>query len=228
MRLAPSTGGLGLHQAVRGATAVEILTGTAVRVGCVIGFPHGNSATEVKRYETEVACRDGAVEIDMVINVGKALSGDWAYVEATSRRCAGGPPPRREVKVIFENDYLTQGCPSSRPTTSRSSCARSPSGPVPIGSRPRRATVSSSSRMAPTTIEARPSTTWRRCAGLLGPRAGEGRGGRARSRRSDPRPRPRRSRCGASATAAILEEYRRCEDSGETTVSTGRLGAGGY
>ena len=41
----------------------------------------------MKRYETEVACRDGATEIDMVINVGKALSGDLDYVEA---RRAGG------------------------------------------------------------------------------------------------------------------------------------------
>src|SRR5262245_27674184 len=42
--------------------AAELLKGTAVFVGCVIGFPHGNSVTEVKRYETEVACRDGATE----------------------------------------------------------------------------------------------------------------------------------------------------------------------
>src|SRR5262245_36176169 len=48
--------------------AAELLRGSGVRVGCVVGFPHGNSATEVKRFETEVACRDGAVEIDMVIN----------------------------------------------------------------------------------------------------------------------------------------------------------------
>jgi len=61
--------------------AVELLQGKKVLVGCVIGFPHGNSATESKRYETELACEDGAMEIDMVINIGKALSGDWGYVE---------------------------------------------------------------------------------------------------------------------------------------------------
>jgi deoxyribose-phosphate aldolase len=59
----------------------ELLKGSGVFVGAVIGFPHGNSCTESKRYETELACRDGAVEIDMVINLGKALSGDWEYVE---------------------------------------------------------------------------------------------------------------------------------------------------
>ena len=55
--------------------AAELLRDTGVLVGAVIGFPHGNSATESKRYETELACRDGAAEIDMVINLGKALSG---------------------------------------------------------------------------------------------------------------------------------------------------------
>jgi len=61
--------------------AAEILKGSNVLVGAVIGFPHGNSTTESKRYETELACQDGAVEIDMVINIGKALGGDWEYVE---------------------------------------------------------------------------------------------------------------------------------------------------
>src|SRR5688572_31944031 len=56
--------------------AVELLQGTGVLVGAVVGFPHGSSTTEAKRYETEIACRDGAVEIDMVINIGKALSGE--------------------------------------------------------------------------------------------------------------------------------------------------------
>ena len=44
--------------------AVKWLKGSDVKVGAVIGFPHGNSCTESKRYETELACRDGAVEID--------------------------------------------------------------------------------------------------------------------------------------------------------------------
>src|SRR5438270_9790281 len=43
--------------------AVQLLKGTKVRVGAVIGFPHGNSTTESKRYETQLACQDGAVEI---------------------------------------------------------------------------------------------------------------------------------------------------------------------
>jgi deoxyribose-phosphate aldolase len=90
--------------------AVELLTGSSVRVGCVIGFPHGNAGTESKRYETELACRDGAVEIDMVINLGKALGGDWDYVERDVRVvCDEAHRYGAKVKVIFENDYLTQG-----------------------------------------------------------------------------------------------------------------------
>ena len=53
--------------------AVALLKGSDVKVGCVIGFPHGNSSTAVKIFEAEQACNDGAVEIDMVINIGKAL-----------------------------------------------------------------------------------------------------------------------------------------------------------
>ena len=90
--------------------AAEWLAGSGVRVGCVIGFPHGNSCTESKRYETELACRDGAVEIDMVINVGKALGGDWDYVEQDVKAvCDEAHHHGAKVKVIFENDYLGQG-----------------------------------------------------------------------------------------------------------------------
>jgi deoxyribose-phosphate aldolase len=90
--------------------AVEWLKGTGVLVDAVIGFPHGNSATEVKRYETQLACADGAVEIDMVINIGKALSGDWDYVERDVKAvCDEAHRHGAKVKVIFENDYLGKG-----------------------------------------------------------------------------------------------------------------------
>jgi deoxyribose-phosphate aldolase len=90
--------------------AADLLKDTGVLVGAVIGFPHGNSCTESKRYETELACKDGAVEIDMVINIGKALSGDWDYVERDVKSvCAEAHQLGAKVKVIFENDYLTKG-----------------------------------------------------------------------------------------------------------------------
>jgi deoxyribose-phosphate aldolase len=89
--------------------AVELLKNSDVLVGCVIGFPAGNSAIEVKVFETEVACNDGAVEIDMVINIGKALQGDWSYIEkeieAVTRKCHENGAI---VKVIFETDYVSR------------------------------------------------------------------------------------------------------------------------
>lgn len=92
------------------ARAVELLHGSGVLVGAVIGFPHGNSCTESKRYETELACRDGVAEIDMVINIGKALSGDWDYVQRDVQAvCDEAHRHGAKVKVIFENDYLTKG-----------------------------------------------------------------------------------------------------------------------
>lgn len=90
--------------------AAELLRGSDVKLGVVVGFPHGNSLTEVKRFETEAACRDGAVEIDMVINIGKALSGDWAFVEQDVKAvCDEAHRHGAKVKVIFENDYLENG-----------------------------------------------------------------------------------------------------------------------
>lgn len=90
--------------------AVELLKGSGVLVGAVIGFPHGNSCTESKRYETQLACQDGAAEIDMVINIGKALSGDWNYVEQDIKAvCVEAHRHGARVKVIFENDYLAKG-----------------------------------------------------------------------------------------------------------------------
>ncbi len=90
--------------------AAELLEGSGVLVGAVIGFPHGSSTTESKRYETELACRDGAAEIDMVLNIGKALSGDFEYVERDIRAvCDEARKHGAKVKVILENDYLIQG-----------------------------------------------------------------------------------------------------------------------
>jgi deoxyribose-phosphate aldolase len=89
--------------------AVEHLKGSDVLVGCVIGFPAGNSAIAVKSFEAETACNDGAVEIDMVVNIGKVLQGDWDYVEkeidTVTRVCHQN---RAIIKVIFETDYVTR------------------------------------------------------------------------------------------------------------------------
>lgn len=89
--------------------AVELLKGTDVKVGCVIGFPHGNSSSAVKVFETEQACNDGAAEIDMVINIGKTLGGDWDYVEKEIRAVTDTCHRNGAIlKVIFETDFVTQ------------------------------------------------------------------------------------------------------------------------
>jgi deoxyribose-phosphate aldolase len=89
--------------------AREILAGSDVAVCAVIGFPHGNSTTEIKVKETLQAIRDGATEIDMVINIGKALGQDWNYqdkeINAINDACV---THQAILKVIFETDYLTE------------------------------------------------------------------------------------------------------------------------
>lgn len=86
---------------------VELLKGTDVEVGTVVGFPHGSSATETKVFETKLAVSQGATEIDMVINIGWMKSGMYAEVqadiEAVVKAAAG-----KCVKVILENAYLTK------------------------------------------------------------------------------------------------------------------------
>jgi len=89
--------------------AVEYLKDTGVKVGCVIGFPHGNSSTKVKVFEAEEACLEGATEIDMVINIGKALSAEWTYVEDEIKMVTEVCHKHKAiVKVIFETDYVTK------------------------------------------------------------------------------------------------------------------------
>lgn len=89
--------------------AVEALKGSDVVVGTVIGFPHGNSTTDIKVAETMKACEDGAKEIDMVINIGKALQEDWDYIEKEIKAvCEATHSNGAILKVIFENDYLPE------------------------------------------------------------------------------------------------------------------------
>jgi len=86
----------------------ELLAGSTVFTSTTIGFPHGGHLTRVKLFEAEQALKDGAVELDTVINISKAKSGDWQYVqqelrEVTALTHAAGA----RIKVIFENFHLT-------------------------------------------------------------------------------------------------------------------------
>jgi deoxyribose-phosphate aldolase len=89
------------------APAAEILAGSDVHVCTVIGFPHGSTTTAVKEFETADAIKNGAVEIDMVINVSALLSGDYDYVEQDIRAVVDvAHAAGASVKVIFETAYL--------------------------------------------------------------------------------------------------------------------------
>ncbi|KAL2017209.1 hypothetical protein VTK56DRAFT_2416 [Thermocarpiscus australiensis] len=100
--------------------ARDILAGTDVLICAVIGFPHGNSTTSVKVAEAREAVQSGAHEIDMVVNIGKVLGGDWDYVRdeikavndaatGTTTQVGGASDGRTGIlKVIFENDYLQE------------------------------------------------------------------------------------------------------------------------
>ena len=90
------------------ALAEHLLTGSSVVVGTVVGFPHGNSTTESKLFETRRALDDGAREIDMVINIGKLRSGQPEYVEdEVSQVVQATHSAQGLVKVILENAYLS-------------------------------------------------------------------------------------------------------------------------
>ncbi len=90
--------------------ARRILAGYQVLVGTVVGFPHGSSRPDVKLREAELALSDGAVELDMVVNVGKVLSQDWGYVSEEIRLLNRLVVSHSALlKVIFENDLLGDG-----------------------------------------------------------------------------------------------------------------------
>ena len=87
--------------------AKENLKDSDVKIVTVIGFPLGANCSEVKAFETEKAIKDGADEIDMVINVSKIKDKDYEYVqsdiEAVRKAC-----PNNILKVILETDLLTK------------------------------------------------------------------------------------------------------------------------
>lgn len=207
--------------------AVELLAGTGVRVGTVVGFPHGGSATEVKRFETAIACRDGATEIDMVINIGKALSGDWEFVEADVRAvCEEAHAHGALVKVIFENDFL----PSDEMKMKLCEiCERAGADFVktstgygfvkqPDGSHSYRGATEADLRLMRAScspkVQVKAAGGVRDLDGLIKVRDLGG------------------TRCGATATAAMLDEYRQREAAegaaDPKSAADGELGRGGY
>jgi deoxyribose-phosphate aldolase len=90
------------------ALAVSLLKGSGTTVAVVVGFPHGASRPEVKALEARLAVADGADELDMVMNIGKFLSGDHAFVGRDIAAVVAEAKPRGvRVKVILETCLLT-------------------------------------------------------------------------------------------------------------------------
>jgi deoxyribose-phosphate aldolase len=121
--LSPTLGGVELEEGCRLAArygvasvcikpfavtmAEKILRGTGVEVGTTLGFPHGGHSSAVKVFEARQAMADGATELDMVINIGQAIAGEWdavaSDIEAVTKAAHEGGAI---VKVILENCYL--------------------------------------------------------------------------------------------------------------------------
>lgn len=91
------------------AMAAQLVKGSDVGVCAVIGFPHGNSPVASKVFETEYVCKEGATEVDMVVNIGKVLMEDWNYVETELKTVHDACLKYGAIlKVIFETDFVTK------------------------------------------------------------------------------------------------------------------------
>ena len=88
--------------------AKEALKESDVLVSTVVGFPHGSNMTSIKVAEAQQAMDDGALELDMALNIGQLRSGNHDFVrEDIKAVCEAAHARGVKVKVIFENAYLT-------------------------------------------------------------------------------------------------------------------------
>jgi len=88
--------------------AAAALQGSDVLVSTVIGFPHGSNLTAIKVAEANAAMDDGALELDMVLNIGALRGGQADFVRQDIQAvCAAAHARGAKVKVILENAYLT-------------------------------------------------------------------------------------------------------------------------
>jgi deoxyribose-phosphate aldolase len=89
------------------ARCAEMLRGSVVKASTTIGFPHGGHTTAIKVAEAQRALADGGQELDMVVNISAVRSGNWAYVrDDVQAVIAVTHAAGQKVKVIFENCYL--------------------------------------------------------------------------------------------------------------------------
>lgn len=203
--------------------AVRTLARSSVKVSCVIGFPAGNSATETKVFETRLACQQGVSEVDMVANVGKLRSGELDYVEAEVRAiCDEAHGFGVKVKVIFETDYLPE---DKLKIQLCEACGRAGADWVKTSTGFGFKKVASGDynytgatehdlklmrEHSPEAMQVKASGGVRDLDGLI----------RVRDLGC--------TRLGTSATAAILDEYRRREAEGDASSGPSQIGGGGY
>ncbi len=84
----------------------DLLKGSGVKVCTVIGFPLGANESETKAFEAALAIKNGAQEVDMVINIGALKSGDWDTVK-NDIQAVRNASKGKVLKVIIETSYLT-------------------------------------------------------------------------------------------------------------------------
>lgn len=86
----------------------KLLVNSDVKICSVVGFPHGNSKLVIKVKEAREACNDGADEIDMVINIAKAIEKDFKYIKKEIKTIYQVAKDNNvKLKIIFENDFLS-------------------------------------------------------------------------------------------------------------------------
>ncbi len=174
-----------------------------VRVSTVIGFPHGSNQTAIKVAEAQLAIEDGAVELDMVLNIGQLRSGMVDYVKQDIKAvCDTAHAHGVKVKVILENAYLTNEekvtacklCEEAGADWVKTSTGFAPSGATLEDLRLMRASVSEKVQVkAAGGVRTLPALLDVIDAGV--------------------------TRCGATATATILEDFKK-----QQSAKTGKPG----
>ncbi|HWQ83010.1 MAG TPA: deoxyribose-phosphate aldolase [Anaerolineales bacterium] len=188
--------------------AAEVLKGSDVKVSTVVGFPHGSNLTATKVAEAHAAMDDGAVELDMVLNIGQLRSGKADYVQADIQAvCEAAHARGAKVKVILENAYLNDeqkvlACRLAEAAGAdwvKTSTGFAPSGATIEDLRLMRTTVSEN-------VQVKAAGGVRTLDGLLAViDAGV-------------------TRCGATATAVILDEFQKRANEGTLSGGEARFG----
>jgi deoxyribose-phosphate aldolase len=188
--------------------AKQVLKDSDVKVSTVVGFPHGSNLTVIKLAEAEAAMDDGAVELDMVLNIGALRSGDADYVRNDIQAiCEAAHARDVKVKVIFENAYLNDeqkilACKLSEAAGAdwvKTSTGFAPSGATIEDLKLMRANVSEK-------VQVKAAAGVRTLDALLAViDAGV-------------------TRCGATATATMLDDYKKREEEGKPASADAKLG----